>query len=150
MEKSPIAPARRGPGTALSASDAGGTMSGMLTRSGSLQPAETASNTTAASASSLAVCFMMFSSGSEGHVDAADEIPHRRLRQEVGHAEVELTGLTHLGIHAPVLGPSDQVAPGQRKVERPGPDAPWNGSAVSSVISVNGSSRPSPFRSRKV
>src|SRR5256885_11269749 len=123
MAKSPSAPARRVASAAVSVSDPGGTMSGMLTRSGSLHPLETASRPTARSASSLAVCFMVFSSGSEGHVDAADEIPHRRLRQEVGHAEVELPGLTDLGIHTPVLGPGSEVAPGQREVERSGPDA---------------------------
>src|SRR6266581_838839 len=118
MEKLPIAPARRVASAAESLSDPGGTMDGMLTRSGSLQPACGTSSATARSASSFAVCFMVFSSGSEGHVDAADEIPHRRLRQEVGDVEIELTGLTHLGIHAPVLRPGDQVAPGERKVER--------------------------------
>src|SRR5436189_6393942 len=123
MEKLPMAPARRVASAAESLSDPGGTMDGMLTRSGSLQPACGTSSATARSASRLAVCFMVFSSGSEGHVDAADEIPHRRLRQEVGHAEVELPGLTDFGIHAPVLGPGDEIAPGQREVERSGPDA---------------------------
>src|SRR6266516_7903450 len=123
MEKLPIAPARRVASAAESLSDPGGTMDGMLTRSGSLQPACGTSSATVRSASSLAVCFMVFSSGSEGHVDAADEVPHRRLTQEVRHVEVELTGLAELGVHTPVLGPGGQVTPRQRETQGLGPDA---------------------------
>src|SRR5881296_2411627 len=123
MEKSPSAPARRVASAAESVSDPGGTMSGMLTCSGSLQPACGTSSATARSASSLAECFMVFSSSSEGHVDAADEIPHRRLREEVGHAEVELPALTDLGVRALVLGPGREVTTGQGQAHRARSDA---------------------------
>src|SRR6185437_16513517 len=122
MEKLPIAPARRVASAAESLSDPGGTIDGMLTRSGSLQPAGTASSATVRSESSLVVCFMVFSSGSERHVDAADEVPHRGLRQEVRHVEVELTGLAQLGVHAPILGPGREVATRQREADRLGAD----------------------------
>src|ERR1041384_4896721 len=120
MEKSPMAPARSVASAAVSPSDPGGTMSGILTRSGSLQPACAASSVTTRSASSLAVCFMVFSSSSVGHVDAGDERPHRRLRQEVGDAEVELPRLTHLRIDALVVGPCRQVATRYGQAESPG------------------------------
>src|SRR5437773_5568056 len=118
MGKLPMAPARRVASAAEWLSDPGGTMDGMLTRSGSLQPACGTSSATARSASSLAECFMVFSSGSEGHVDAADEIPHRRLCEEVGDAEVELPALTHLGVRALVLGPRREVTTRQGQAHR--------------------------------
>src|SRR5207247_10939424 len=109
MEKLPMAPARRVASAAESLSDPGGTMDGMLTRSGSLQPACGTSSATARSASSFAVCFMVFSSGSEAHVDAADEIPHRRLRQEAGDVGIEWAGRAPLAVRTPGLGPGGQV-----------------------------------------
>src|ERR1051325_7849121 len=58
MEKLPIAPARSVPIAAESLSEPGGTMVGMLTRSGSLQASLGSASATARSASSLGVCFM--------------------------------------------------------------------------------------------
>src|SRR5437667_8367912 len=132
MEKSPIAPARSVASAAVSVSEPGGTMSEMWTRSGSLQPPCAVTSVTTRSANSLAVCFMAFSSGSVGHVDAGDERPHRRLRQEVGDAEVELPRLTHLGIRALVIRPRRQVATRYGQAECAGSDAggPHRGSEV--------------------
>src|SRR6266550_4743241 len=123
MAKSPIAPARTVSSAAESDRAPGGTMNGIDTRNGSLQPACGTSSATARSASSLAECFMVFSSGSEGHVDAADEIPHRRLCEEVGDAEVELPALTHLGVRALVLGPRREVTTRQGQAHRARSDA---------------------------
>src|SRR5207244_2097852 len=59
----------------------------------------------------------------EGHVNARQEIPHRRLAQEVGDAEVELAGLADLRIRAPVLRPGGEVSTGDGQAQRARADA---------------------------
>src|SRR5882672_1524598 len=93
-------------------------MSGMLTCRGSLQLASGTSNATPTSASSFVVCLMVLSSGSEGHVDASQELPDRRLRQEVGDTKVELPDVVDLGIRAAVIGPGHEVASRGREAQR--------------------------------
>src|SRR5438034_1154826 len=90
MLKSPSAPALTVAREAESPNWPGWTISGMLTFKGSLQLANGASDASPTSAISLDVFVMVWSSGSEGHVDAGEELPHRRLCQEVGLAEIEL------------------------------------------------------------
>src|SRR5436853_7498860 len=94
-------------------------MSGMVTCRGSLQPASAASPT---SASMMMVFRMVCSSGSEGHVDAGEELPHRRLRQEIGLTEVELPDVVDLGIRSAVLGPGREVAARRGEAQGAGPE----------------------------
>src|SRR5438874_8719836 len=68
-------------------------------------------------------CFMVRVLRSEGDVDAADPIPDRRLRQEVGSGEVVLARLVQLRIEALVLRPGREITTGDREAERRGTDA---------------------------
>src|SRR5438477_9876020 len=93
-------------------------MSGILTRKGSLQLASGTSTATPTSASSLDVFLIDRILGPEGHVDAGDEASHRRLRQEIGDAEVELPDVIDLGVRTTVLGPRRQVAARDSEAQR--------------------------------
>src|SRR2546423_3885402 len=93
----------------------------MVTCRGSLQPASAASPT---SASMMMVFRMVCSSGSEGHVDAGEELSHRRLRQEIGLTEVELPDVVDLGVRSAVLGPGREVAARGGGAQGAGPRPP--------------------------
>src|SRR5207244_3349697 len=69
---------------------------------------------------------------SEGHVDAADEVAHRRLGQKVGHTVVELADGVQLGVGALVVRPGHQVATGHGEAQAAGADAgcPLRGSEI--------------------
>src|SRR6266576_3158645 len=126
--KSPMAPARSVGSAAASFRLSGGTISGSETRSGSLHPvsgstmiaAHRVSRRNRSPFSSRVV--MAVSSGSEGDVDPGEEIPHRRLSQEISRVEVRLACVVQLGIYASVLRPSREVPAGQREGQRAGPE----------------------------
>src|ERR1041384_4657161 len=59
---------------------------------------------------------------SEGNIDAADPVPHRGLREEVGCREVVLARLVELRVEASVFRPSRQVATRDREAQRRGMD----------------------------
>src|SRR5438046_5303719 len=122
MCRSPIAPARIEGSAAALLSCSGGTMSGFETSSkwqlvSSIPaPASDAALTHTRrerrSRGPIMSCRMaiMAPSRSEGDVDAADEVAHRRLRQEIGRGEVVLTGLVQLGVETLVFRPSGEIA----------------------------------------
>src|SRR3989454_12733335 len=64
------------------------------------------------------------SSDLKGDVDAADEVPHRRLGQEVRRGEVVLTRLVELRIHALVVRPRREVATRDADAEGGGAELP--------------------------
>src|SRR5437667_3384506 len=120
--KSPIAPARIVGNTDLLFRLPGGTTSGSCTLRGSLHPVT--GSASAASRRSCDALFIVGSLASEGQVDPGDEVPHRRLGQELGRVEVRLAGVVQLGIDAAVVGPRRQVTPRDGDAERARPDMP--------------------------
>src|SRR5437667_4691342 len=114
--KSPIAPARIVGNTDLLFRLPGGTTSGSCTLRGSLHPVT--GSASAASRRSCDALFIVGSLASEGQVDPGDEVPHRRLGQELGRVEVRLAGVVQLGIDTAVVGPRRQVTPRDRDAER--------------------------------
>src|SRR2546426_5894389 len=64
------------------------------------------------------------SSDLKGDVDAADEVPHRRLGQEVRRGEVVLTRFVELGVNPPVARPRREVATRDTDAEGGGPELP--------------------------
>src|SRR5213080_61022 len=116
--KSPIAPARIVGSTDLSFRLPGATMSGSCTFSGSLHPVNGKARASTARRASFNALFMVVALASEGQVDPGDEVPHRRLGQELGRVEVRLAGVVQLGIDAAVVGPRRQVTPRDRDAER--------------------------------
>src|SRR5438128_627397 len=136
MAKSPMAPARM-VGRAVGPLRLGGmTMSGLVT-SRMWHPA---AKTAALSASSNPTrrerrrsrCCVLSILGVmawgprrlKGDIDAADEVPHRRLGQEVRRREVVLTCLVELGIHALVVRPRGEVATRDADAEGGGAELP--------------------------
>src|SRR5467141_199358 len=110
MCRSPIAPARTEGSAAALLRPSGGTMSGFETSnkwqlvSSIPAPANDAALTHTRrerrSRGPIMSCRMaiMAPSRSKGDVDAADEIAHRRLGQEIGCREVVLPGFVQLGV----------------------------------------------------
>src|SRR5205809_978149 len=129
MCRSPIAPARIEGSAAALLSPPGGTMSGFETSSkwqlvsSTPAPASDAALTHTRrerrSRGPIMSCRMaiMAPSRSEGDVDAADEVAHRRLRQEIGRGEVVLTGLVQLGVDTLVFRPRGEIASHHRKAQ---------------------------------
>src|SRR5713226_699721 len=62
--------------------------------------------------------------GSEGEVDARQEIPHRRLREKVGRREVDLARLVQFGVDSLVVRPGGEVAAREREAQCGAGDPP--------------------------
>src|SRR6267154_1058033 len=144
MCRSPMTPARIVGSAAALLSPCGGTMSGFDTSnkrqlaSSIPAPASDAALTHTRrerrSRGPIMSCRMaiMAPSRSEGDVDAADEVAHRRLGEEIGRREVVLAGFVQLRIDPLVLRPGGQIPPHHRKAQVAGAEElrPAGGSEI--------------------